>query len=82
VTTAAERTVGQVVDQDRKPRVRLHVPPDHTPEEEEALVARVVAALAESTGQDDVDVELVESEEAKVAGTVGHRMSQGARWGG
>jgi len=64
-----------------KPRVRLHVPPDHTPEDEAALVAQVAAAIAESTGPDSADVEVVKTEEVNVTGDVAHRMHQGARWG-
>ena len=64
-----------------KPRVRLHVPPDHTPEEEAALVAQVAAAIAESTGPDSAQVEVVKTEEVNVTGDVAHRMHQGARWG-
>lgn len=64
-----------------KPRVRLHVPPDHTPEEEAALVAQVAAAIAESTGPGSAQVEVVKTEEVNVTGDVAHRMHQGARWG-
>ncbi|WP_052666347.1 tautomerase family protein [Nitriliruptor alkaliphilus] len=46
-----------------KPVIRLNVPPDHTPEEEAALVADVAASYADSTGSDDVTVELNRSEE-------------------
>lgn len=64
-----------------KPRIRLHVPPDHTPEEEAALVAQVAAAIAESTGPGSAHVEVVKTEEVNVTGDVAHRMHQGARWG-
>lgn len=64
-----------------KPRVRLHVPPEHTPEEEAALVAQVAAAIADSTGPDSAQVEVVKGEEVNVAGDVAHRMHQGTRWG-
>jgi phenylpyruvate tautomerase PptA (4-oxalocrotonate tautomerase family) len=60
--------------------IRMNVGPDQTPEEEAALVARVAAAVAESTGEDTVAFELTESESVSVAGDVGHRMSQGSRW--
>ena len=43
--------------------IRLKVPPDHTPEEEAALVAEVAASYEESTGSDDVTVEVERSEE-------------------
>lgn len=43
--------------------VRFNVPPDHTPEEEEALVADVAAAFEDSTGHRDVEVEVRRSEE-------------------
>ena len=60
--------------------IKLTVPPDQTPEEEAALVARVAAAVAESTGADTVSFELVKSEQVKVEGTVADRMHAGARW--
>ena len=43
--------------------IRLKVPPDQTPEEEAALVAEVAASFEESTGSDDVTVEVERSEE-------------------
>lgn len=43
--------------------IRVNVPPDHTPEEEAALVAEVAASYTESTGSDDVTVEVNRSEE-------------------
>ena len=43
--------------------IRLKVPPDHTPEEEAALVAEVAASYEESTGSRDVTVEVERSEE-------------------
>ncbi len=43
--------------------IRLKVPPDHTPEEEAALVAEVAASYEESTGSDDVTVEVERTEE-------------------
>ena len=60
--------------------IKLTVPPDQTPAEEAALVARVAAAVAESTGADTVTFELVRSDEVKVEGTVADRMHAGARW--
>jgi hypothetical protein len=43
--------------------IRLTVPPDQTPEEEELLVAQVAASYEESTGSRDVTVEVTRSEE-------------------
>ena len=43
--------------------IRVNVPPDHTPEEEEALVARVAASYEDSTGSSDVTVEVNRTEE-------------------
>jgi hypothetical protein len=60
--------------------IKLTVPPDQTPDEEAALVARVAAAVAESTGATDIRFELERSEEVRMAGAVGDRMSAGARW--
>lgn len=60
--------------------VKLTVAPDQTPEEEAALVARVAAAVAESTGDDQVTFELTKSEQMRLEGNVADRMSRGARW--
>lgn len=60
--------------------IKLTVPPDQTPAEEAALVARVAAAVAESTGETDIAFELEKSEQVTIAGAVGDRMSAGARW--
>lgn len=60
--------------------VRLTVAPDQTPEEEAALVARVAAAVAESTGEDHVTFELTASDQVRVEGNVADRISRGARW--
>ncbi|CAN5519030.1 hypothetical protein BH23ACT7_BH23ACT7_22160 [soil metagenome] len=60
--------------------IKLTVAPDQTPAEEAALVARVAAAVAESTGSDTVAFELTKSENVTVNGTVADRMSRGARW--
>lgn len=60
--------------------VKLTVDPNQTPEEEARLVARVAAAVAESTGDDLVAFELERSERMQVAGGVADRMSRGARW--
>lgn len=43
--------------------IRVNVPPEHTPEEEAQLVADVAAAYTESTGSDDVTVEVQRPEE-------------------
>lgn len=61
--------------------VRMTVAPDQTPEEEAALVARVAAAVAESTGDDQVNFELTASEQVRVEGDVADRIARGARWG-
>lgn len=61
--------------------VRLRVAPDQTPQEEAELVARVAAAVAESTGEDHVTFELTSSEQLRMEGNVSDRMSRGARWG-
>ena len=58
--------------------VRFNVPPDHTPEEEEELVADVAAAFEDSTGSSDVTVEVNRSEEVDYR-TV--RAAQSSRWG-
>jgi phenylpyruvate tautomerase PptA (4-oxalocrotonate tautomerase family) len=60
--------------------IKLNVAPDQTPEEEAELVARVAAAVAESTGSDSISFELVKSENVKVEGNVADRMSRGGRW--
>ena len=61
--------------------VRLTVAPDQTPAEEAALVARVAAAVVESTGGDHVTFELTASEQVRLEGDVADRISRGARWG-
>ena len=60
--------------------IKLTVPPDQTPAEEAALVARVAAAVQESTGETDISFELTKSEEVRVAGAISDRMAGGARW--
>ena len=57
--------------------IKVNVPPDHTPEEEEALVAAVAAAYEDSHGTRDVKVEVERPEEVDYA-----RVSQRAdqRW--
>ena len=60
--------------------VKLTVPPDQTPAEEAELVARVAAAVAESTGDTNIRFELHKTERVRVEGAVGDRMARGARW--
>ena len=57
--------------------IKVNVPPDHTPEEEEALVAAVAAAYEESHGVSDVKVAVQRPEEVDFT-----RVSQRAndRW--
>jgi len=57
--------------------IRLRVPPDHTPEEEAALVAEVAASYEESTGSRDVTVEVERSEEVDYRQIRAHGFS---RW--
>jgi hypothetical protein len=58
--------------------IRLTVPPDHTPEEEERLVAQVAASYEDSTGSRDVTVEVTRSEEVDYR----HLQAQtSSRWG-
>jgi hypothetical protein len=58
--------------------IRLTVPPDQTPEEEELLVAQVAASYEESTGSRDVTVEVTRSEEVDYR----HLQAQtSSRWG-
>lgn len=59
--------------------IRLKVPPDQTPEEEAALVAEVAASYEESTGSDDVTVEVERSEELDYASL---RAQTSSRWSG
>jgi phenylpyruvate tautomerase PptA (4-oxalocrotonate tautomerase family) len=58
--------------------IKLNVPPDHTPEEEAALVAEVAASFEESTGSKDVTVEVQRSEEVDYRTVQAQRSS---RWG-
>ncbi len=60
--------------------IKLNVDPQQTPEEEAELVARVAAAVAESTGSDEISFELVKSENVEVSGNVAQRMGSSARW--
>ncbi len=59
--------------------IKLNVPPDQTPEEEAALVARVAAAYEASTGRSDVKVELNRPEEVDYQ-AVSDRTHQSSRW--
>lgn len=61
-------------------KIKLTVPPDQTPAEEAALVARVAASVAEATGDTDITFEIEKTEEVKVPGLIGDRMAVGARW--
>lgn len=60
--------------------IRMTVDPDQTPEEEADLVARVAAAVAETTGSDHVRFELTRSQVVSVSGAVADRMGAAARW--
>ena len=60
--------------------IKLNVDPQQTPEEEAALVARVAAAVAESTDSDEIRFELTKSERVEVSGNVAERMKGSARW--
>lgn len=59
--------------------IKLNVPPDQTLDEEAELVARVAAAVAESTGSDTVTFQLTKSEQVTV-GAVADRILEGVRW--
>lgn len=59
--------------------IRINVPPDHTPEEEARLVAEVAASYTESTGQQDVHVEVNRPEEVDYRAVSAERTS---RWVG
>jgi phenylpyruvate tautomerase PptA (4-oxalocrotonate tautomerase family) len=60
--------------------VKLTVDPYQTAAEEAEMVARVAAAVAETTGDDTVAFELTSSEDVHVAGTLADRMRAAARW--
>lgn len=60
-------------------RIRLNVPPDQTPKEEAELVARVAAAIAETTGAEEIHFELHRPEEVDYH-AVSHRAQATARW--
>ncbi len=58
--------------------VKLNVPPDHTPDEEKALVARVAAAYAAIDPDRDVEIQVERPEEVDYRTT---NASDTARWG-
>jgi phenylpyruvate tautomerase PptA (4-oxalocrotonate tautomerase family) len=58
--------------------IKVNVPPDHTPEEEAELVARVAAAYTDSTGSDEVTVEVNRPEEVDFRSSSAPSSS---RWG-
>ncbi|HVM20040.1 MAG TPA: hypothetical protein VM307_08785 [Egibacteraceae bacterium] len=60
--------------------IKLNVDPQQTPQEEAELVARVAAAMAEATGDQDISFELIKSERVEVSGSVAERMRSSARW--
>ncbi|MPZ89591.1 MAG: hypothetical protein GEU81_16310 [Nitriliruptorales bacterium] len=63
--------------------VRLTVDPNQTAQEEAELVARLAAAITESTGEDTLAFELQHSEQLRIAGTeVAERLQLSARWSG
>ncbi len=60
--------------------IRMTVDPQQTPSEEAALVARVAAAVAETTGSEEIAFELTRSEHVAVSGSVADRMAASSRW--
>jgi hypothetical protein len=58
--------------------VKLNVPPDHTPEEEEALVARVAAAYAAADPDRKIEIQVEHPEEVDYRTT---KASETGRWG-
>jgi hypothetical protein len=59
--------------------IKVNVPPDHTPEEEEALVAAVARAYEESHGTSDVTIEVNRPEEVDYK-AVSERTHRSSRW--
>lgn len=57
--------------------IKVNVPPDHTPEEEEALVAAIAKAYEESHGDANVTIEVERPEEVDYR-VVSQRANQ--RW--
>jgi phenylpyruvate tautomerase PptA (4-oxalocrotonate tautomerase family) len=58
--------------------IKVNVPPEHTPEEEAALVADVAASYEESTGSGEVTVEVQRPEEVDYRSACRRRP---VRWG-
>ncbi|MFT4745585.1 MAG: hypothetical protein ACI9AD_001439 [Nitriliruptoraceae bacterium] len=58
--------------------VKLNVPPDHTPDEELALVARVAAAYAAIDPDRKVEIQVERPEEVDYRAT---KAAETARWG-
>ncbi len=58
--------------------VKLNVPPDQTPEEEEALVQRVAAAYAAMDPERQVDIQVERPEEVDYRAT---KAGDTTRWG-
>ena len=67
-------------DSQKPTTIKLTVEPDQTPAEEAELVARVAAAVAEDTGSDTVNFELIRSEHVTIQGALADRMQGAARW--
>jgi phenylpyruvate tautomerase PptA (4-oxalocrotonate tautomerase family) len=61
------------------PTIKVNVPPDHTPEEEAALVAAVARAYEESHGTGEVTIEVSRPEEVDYK-AVSERTHQSSRW--
>lgn len=61
--------------------IKLNMPPDKTPQEEADLVAAVAASYQESTGRDDVTVQVDRPEEVDYK-AVSDRTSVSSRWVG
>ena len=62
-------------------KIKLNVPPDQTPEEEADLVAQVAMAYRDSTGEDDVEIELNRPEDVDYQ-AVSQRTEVSSRWTG
>jgi hypothetical protein len=60
--------------------ISLTVDPGQSPAEEAELRARVAAAVAEDTGDADIDVHLIHTEHVTIHGAVADRMQGAARW--
>jgi hypothetical protein len=84
VAAAAARTTTRphhlrVIQEQPMAVIKLNVPPDHTPEEEAALVAAVAASFQESTGTTDVTIEVERPEEVDYK-AVSDRTHASSRW--